>query len=113
MLVVVSGSREWRNEERIQKIFTTLPADTTIIHGGCRGLDLLAAKIAKQMGFKTIEVPAEWNIHGKAAGPIRNEKMLRMNPDLVIYFHDNLEESKGTKNLVNTARKMKLRMIQG
>lgn len=113
MIVVISGDREWQDEERIKKIFEKLEGDITIIHGGCRGLDLLGAKVGKNMGFKIIEVPAEWNLYGKGAGVIRNEKMLRMNPDLVIYFHDNLTESKGTKNLVNTAKKMKLKIIAG
>ncbi len=31
--------------------------------------------------------------------------MLNTKPDLVIAFHNNLEESKGTKHIVNVARK--------
>lgn len=39
--------------------------------------------------------------------PIRNQKMLDDNPDIdiVIAFHSDLENSRGTKDMVNRARK--------
>lgn len=49
--------------------------------------------------------PANWSQYGHAAGPIRNQKMLDQNPDLVIAFHFDLEHSKGTKDMINRAKK--------
>ena len=36
---------------------------------------------------------------------VRNKKMLDMNPDLVIAFHDDIENSKGTKDCIKEAEK--------
>lgn len=43
---------------------------------------------------------------GKAAGPIRNQHMLDgYHPDMVVFFHHDLSSSKGTKDMVERARK--------
>ena len=48
--------------------------------------------------------PADWKTFGKAAGPIRNRKMLDEGlPDVVIAFHEDIERSKGTKNMISQA----------
>jgi hypothetical protein len=48
---------------------------------------------------------ANWEKHGLAAGPIRNRQMLTEGkPDLVIAFHENIEKSKGTKNMLELAK---------
>ncbi|KKN01348.1 hypothetical protein LCGC14_1128740 [marine sediment metagenome] len=45
-------------------------------------------------------------MYGKAAGPIRNKQMLdEGQPHLVLAFHDNIEESTGTKDMVKQAAK--------
>lgn len=50
--------------------------------------------------------PADWKKHGKKAGPIRNSEMLKKeNPDLVVGFHNNIEESKGTLDMLRKAAK--------
>jgi hypothetical protein len=51
-----------------------------------------------------IAMPADWANHGKAAGPIRNRKMLDLKPDLVLAFHADLTNSKGTKDCSNPCR---------
>lgn len=117
MLVVVSGSREWEDKGRIEvafsKYITENSDNVTIIHGGCRGLDILAKIVAKERGYKVIEVPADWKKYGPSAGPIRNRVMLDMKPDLVLFFHDDLKNSKGTKDLVNEGRRRKLNVVCG
>ena len=75
--------------------------DVTLIHGGCRGLDELAAKCAKQRSWQVLTIPADWNLYGKAAGPIRNGQILDMSPRLVLLFHNDIEKSKGTKNMMS------------
>jgi hypothetical protein len=42
----------------------------------------------------------------RVAGPIRNQQMLdEGHPDLVIAFHDNMSESRGTRDMVGRAIK--------
>lgn len=106
MKVLVTGSRQYKNDETIFNALQKLnPQTDTIIHGGARGADTLAGFIAKELGFKVIEVPAQWTKFGRAAGPIRNQEMLDMEPELVLAFHENLEESKGTKDMVTRSKK--------
>lgn len=104
MKVLVCGDRHWTDGKAIYDRLQSLPADTTIIEGGARGADRLAAEQAELLGFAVVEIPARWELHGKAAGPLRNSRMLDMQPDLVIAFHSNLSESKGTRNCIGQAR---------
>jgi len=78
-----------------------------IIHGACiyGGADLIAGACARGMEVKVEEYPAEWDKYGRAAGPIRNMKMLKLGADLVVAFHDNLAASRGTKHMVSIAEK--------
>jgi hypothetical protein len=66
-----------------------------LIEGGARGVDLLARQVALDNGFDVVEVPANWKRDGKAAGFIRNAKMLtEYAPDKVVAIWDG--ESRGT-----------------
>ena len=83
----------------------------TIIEGEARGADIIARNLGKKMGFNIIAVPADWQKCGKSAGPIRNSEMLKHEPSLVLAFHSNIENSKGTKNMVHQATKSGIEVI--
>jgi hypothetical protein len=71
-----------------------------IITGMARGADMLAWEWAKDRRVHTDEFHADWQKHGKRAGPIRNLEMLRHGmPDLVIAFPG----GKGTSHMVGAA----------
>lgn len=104
MRVLVCGSRYWVDEFFIVDVLSKLRQDTVIIHGDCRGADKMAGLVAKRLGFVVEVYPANWKRWGGAAGPIRNELMIKDGkPDFVYAFHDNLERSKGTKDMVKRA----------
>jgi hypothetical protein len=106
MRILVTGDRNWTNRERIYEILSCLPPDSVLIHGDARGADRLAASVAFDLGWEILSFPANWAEHHKAAGPIRNRKMYTEgNPDLVIAFHNDLNNSKGTKDMVKVAGK--------
>src|SRR6478735_4722343 len=105
MRVIVCGDRNWRDYWAIYDVLNRLDRSSVIIHGAARGADQMAGIIGKNLGFEVISVPAEWDKHGRAAGPIRNKKMLDMAPDLVIAFHEDIRNSKGTKNMLDIAVK--------
>ena len=105
MLILICGDRNWADADTIcNQLLRFNPADHTIIHGNARGADTIAGTEACKLGFKVIAVPAKWNRYGKAAGPMRNFEMLGHKPQLVIAFHHNLSESKGTAHMVKIAR---------
>lgn len=46
--------------------------------------------------------PALWQVHGRRAGPIRNEEMVTVGkPTFGVAFHNNIDESSGTKGMIN------------
>lgn len=79
-----------------------------IIEGEARGADRMAAQWAgKFIGSERVRrFPAKWTEYGRAAGPYRNQQMLTEGqPQLVVAFHDDLRNSKGTKDMVTRARR--------
>ncbi|KKM24095.1 hypothetical protein LCGC14_1608450, partial [marine sediment metagenome] len=95
----------WLGWAAIERELKRLPAGTTVIHGAARGADTIAAALGVRMGLHVKAVPAEWEQFGRAAGPIRNKWMLQMEPDLVLAFHSDIRQSKGTANMITIARK--------
>lgn len=109
MRLLICGSRDWTNKQLIKKELIELLETTkieVIIHGGCRGADLLAGEVAKELNIPVEEYLADWKKHGKSAGPKRNQQMLdEGKPTFVLAFHDDIDESKGTKDMVLRAKK--------
>ncbi len=85
MTILVCGGRNYSDREAVYAQLDSYMPDT-IIEGGATGADQLAREWAKGMGRCCITVNADWAIHGKSAGPIRNRKMMAMKPDLVLAF---------------------------
>lgn len=109
MTILITGSRDWSDSDLIRSVLQRHVGNVTLIHGACRGADLLCESVARELGFKIISMPVQWGKHGRAAGPIRNRAMvdlaLAKEGDLIMYaFHDNIASSAGTKDCVNYAR---------
>lgn len=82
---------------------------TFVIDGGAHGADQgsLYWRNIRRIPGKTY--PADWQKHGKAAGPIRNSQMLKEGkPDAVIAFHGGA----GTQDMVERARRANIRIIE-
>jgi hypothetical protein len=114
--ILVTGSRTWSNEDYILRQFTSaqklsgeLPRNIELIHGGAQGADFIAAKVAKKLGWNTLAVPADWRLHGKGAGPIRNQQMIDMKPDIVIAFWDG--SSRGTADCMQRAKSANIPLV--
>ena len=85
MKVIACGSRHWTNGPSILEVlerFRPFASQVILLHGGARGADALAAYFAQHMGMGVVAYPADWEAHGRAAGPIRNQRMLDENPDV-------------------------------
>lgn len=106
MRVLVCGSRFWKDYGKIKARLLLLPKDCTIIEGEASGADLMSRAVALEIGLDVVGVCANWTRYNKAAGPIRNDRMLRFKPHLVIAFHEDIESSRGTKDTVTKARNL-------
>ena len=107
MRVIVCGGRKYRNEARVWKELNNLHSKipfTSFMQGGePNGADRIAKEWAKtKIGLERFECKADWTTYGKAAGPIRNSRMLEWKPDMVVAFPD--PESKGTWDMIDKAR---------
>lgn len=111
--VLICGDRDWDDENLIrQAIFTRLAPGDVVIHGAARGADSMAGAIAREFGLKVEMFPAQWDRHGRAAGPIRNQQMLdEGKPDEIWAFHWDLSVSKGTRDMAIRGLKARFRVI--
>lgn len=104
--VLVCGDRNWTDIDTIRRVLDSIPNLELVIEGESTGADTLARNVAREMGVFVLPVRADWPKYKKAAGPIRNRRMIEEGkPNLVVAFHNDLSKSKGTRNTVELARK--------
>jgi hypothetical protein len=112
MRLLVTGDRNWANDQIIGAVLTSLARDypdLVLIEGGANGADILSADIGRYLGIKVLEFKADWNRFGRGAGPIRNQQMLdEGKPTVVMAFHPSLKDSRGTLDMVKRARSANL-----
>ena len=111
MEIIVTGGRHYHDRAFLFNTLDTLYAEcrgiSFIIHGGAIGADTLAGEWARARGVLELVYPADWARYGVASGPIRNREMLYEHSEaLVVAFPG----GRGTKNCVETARKLKMKV---
>ena len=109
MRIVIAGCREYTDFEEasvfILSCLVRLGIETAVVLSGkCRGADKLGERFATERGWRILEFPADWAKYGRAAGPVRNRKMVDAS-DAVICFWDG--KSRGTASLIQYAKKLK------
>ncbi|WP_068458962.1 DUF2493 domain-containing protein [Hyphomicrobium sulfonivorans] len=103
MRVLVCGGRDFSDAAAVSRELDALALSgpLTLIEGGAFGADRLARLWALRKGLEVVTFPANWKLHGKAAGPLRNQEMLDAGrPDLVVAFVG----GRGTADMVRRAR---------
>ena len=112
-VMLVTGSRGWTNVTLLEHILLAQTKDkklVRLVHGGAKGADQLAHKLAIKQGWQFKVYTPEWRRLGKRAGPQRNSDMLAQEKiDLVVAFP--MEESKGTWDMIHKARKAGARVV--
>lgn len=105
MKVLVCGDRNWTDVEKIRQRLKLLPAGSIIVEGEARGADSIARNVAIELDLEVRKYPADWKKYGRAAGPIRNRSQFNNEePELVIAFHSDIVNSKGTLDMVTYAK---------
>lgn len=106
MKILITGDRNWTDKQLIKEVLEFIPNITLVINGKARGADTAATLAAQELNISVKEYPANWATFGRAAGTIRNIEMFNNSkPNLVLAFHDNFMESKGTKHMCEYAMK--------
>ena len=79
MKVIIAGSRTITDhmfaEDAMGAFIKEHGKITEIVSGGARGADQLGEELAHFYMIPLKRFPADWDAHGKAAGPIRNRQM--------------------------------------
>lgn len=103
MRVIIAGGRELGDPTGFL-ISTAITASgfylTSLVCGMAPGVDSLAYRWAKDHGIPILECPAAWELHGKAAGPMRNRAMAAI-ADALIAIPG---RGKGTWNMIGAAK---------
>jgi YspA, cpYpsA-related SLOG family len=116
MRLLVCGDRHWYDyilvRDEIEAFRLNVDQIECVIEGGAHGADFCGKMAAIELGIPVEEYPADWEHDGKRGGPIRNARMLAEGqPDFIIAFHDDIENSKGTKNMLNLAKKAGIQFV--
>lgn len=89
MILLVCGGRDYADRDAafaaLDRAHAKRPV-TVLIHGAQTGADTLAGEWAEARGVHAVGVKALWEVHGKAAGPLRNQVMLDLGPEGAVAF---------------------------
>lgn len=109
--VLVCGGRKFADRDLLNRTLSDLHRTRgidCIIEGNARGADRLAGFWARKHRIDNIKFDADWARDDKAAGPIRNQRMLdEGRPDLVVAFPG----GSGTADMVRRARHAGVRVV--
>ena len=110
MRVIIAGSRTVMLEDAMFSMLDRFIKGiaTTVICGGAEGADKIGKKWAKARNIQVLTMNANWERDGKAAGPIRNEKMCKV-ADMLVAVWD--MESKGTRDMIGRAAKKQIPVL--
>jgi hypothetical protein len=112
MRVVVTGGRDFDDAYMVHCALENIRSNSGIaelIHGGARGADSLCAAWASVNGVPVQQFRADWNKHGKGAGPIRNQRMIdEGKPDVAVAFAG----GRGTADMVRRCKASGIPVIE-
>ena len=104
MKILICGGRDYSNWTLFVNVlseYAGFEKAPTLISGGARGAGQMAERYAHDYDLNIKVYRADWNAHGRAAGPRRNQLMLTAEaPDLILAFPG----GRGTADMVRRAR---------
>lgn len=111
--VIIAGCRDFNDYELLKEkcdyfLQDEKKEDVVIISGHVSGADALGERYAQERGFQLETFPADWKAHGRAAGPIRNARMASAANALIAFWDG---KSRGTKNMIETAKNHNLKVV--
>lgn len=110
MKLIIAGSRDVRLTiieigEVLRERKVPVELVTEVVSGGAAGMDTCGEEWASYHGIPIKYFPANWDLHGKAAGPMRNKEMaLYADAALIVMKKGG---SPGSKNMKDHMFRMK------
>lgn len=103
MRLIIAGGRNYRPDshtipflhDMVRSLSYQIPGDCEVVSGGASGADLIGEVYGHAFLDSVKVFPADWNTHGNAAGPIRNEQMAEYADALIA-----LPGGRGTSDMI-------------
>lgn len=115
--ILITGSRTWTDHARIRAALAAWRSrypDAVLVHGAARGADSIAAAIWTSWGLPVEAHPADWHRHGRAAGLLRNRRMVALGAQVCLAFiRDHSAGASHAATLADTAGIPTVRYEQG
>lgn len=112
MRLLVCGGRDFNDYGALRDAMNAVvgkETDVLVIHGGARGADALAGRIAEEAHVPVKVFPADWETHGKRAGYLRNRQMLdEGKPDIVLAAPG----GRGTAMMIRIAQEAGVKVVE-
>jgi hypothetical protein len=107
MKTIIAGSRTIDFETTIEYLceLRFISDITEVVSGTAKGVDTYGEWFANRYEIPIKRFPANWDEYGKSAGMIRNKEMAEYAEQAIILWDG---ESKGTKNMIDLAKKKKI-----
>jgi hypothetical protein len=114
IVILTTGCRDWTDHNAVGNALyeeTLGHTDIVVFHGDCpTGADKFVGECCDAVNLYCRAFPADWEQHGKAAGPIRNREMVKaalvirnLNHGRVVCLAFWDGESRGTWNCIQEA----------
>lgn len=111
MKLIIAGGRDIElSHHTIEDLYNILfPIDKfkeyplEVVSGGCSGIDKVGEEWAKLIKAEITVFAADWDTHGKAAGPIRNRQMAEYADALLLIWDG---KSRGSGNMKKEMQKL-------
>jgi hypothetical protein len=101
---IIAGSRTIYSYNAVARAMEKFQAEhgpvTEVVSGAARGVDAIGEGWARENKLPVKRFPADWQVHGRAAGPIRNKQMAEYADAAVILWDG---ESRGAKSMYGLA----------
>ena len=109
--VIICGGRNITDPNLLMQLWASSKIEIDeVVSGACRtGVDKMGEELAYDFDLPIKRFPANWNIHGKAAGPIRNELMARYATHMLIIWDG---KSRGSGDMLRRGKKHGLRIFE-
>lgn len=109
--LIIAGGRDFSDydllKSNLDSILEKLSENNInliIICGMAKGADMCGWNWARDNNIPILEYPANWKLHGKAAGPIRNQEMAQVANGLIAFWNGT---SRGTAHMINTMKDLR------
>ena len=105
--VCIAGSRGFSDynllKAKMDALLRFKHPHVCIVSGTANGADKLGERYAAERGYEIEQHPADWDKHGKAAGPIRNTEMAECIDACVVFWNG---KSRGTQHMIGACKRL-------